>query len=411
MNKSGKRETIKNNTDEISTFAVPFFLEELEKNFSKNINISLEDSNEKIIKQALRFHSQGNIEEAAKSYQLLVDNGIKDHKIFSNYGCILKELGQLEEAERFERKAIEIQPNFAQAYYNLGIILKDIGKSKEAEISTRKAIKLQPDLPNAHLNLGTILGDFGEFKEAEMCYLKAIEIKPNFVKAYYNLGNLYYKQGNFRKASDCFYQSLALDPDNNQIRYNLGFALENEANSHFNKAFEETGVSSKLSIVNKKLKKFTKKKIIIDQDIIIYLDKISQTINALYGLTSKGQPAINSGPCGVFANEFFLLWNSRFINQVEIVVVMDLHPYQSNHVLIRLPNNELFDGGKGVHSSYFYKRKGIELIIMEKYDLKMLDKYSWGLIRSYKESCPDFSISKISQIIAQYLDKIYYDLN
>ena len=91
------------------------------------------------------------------------------------------------------------------------------------------------------------------------------------------------------------------------------------------------------------------------------LNKLSKSINSLYGSTSCGGPSINSGPCGVFANEFFILWNSRFINQVKIGFRMRLlNPYLCNHVFIKLPNNQLFDGGLGVHDYNTYKGNDIK---------------------------------------------------
>ena len=56
-------------------------------------------SQEQIINQAFYFHSQGNISEAAKYYKYFIDQGFKNHLVFSNYGVILSDLGKLKEAE------------------------------------------------------------------------------------------------------------------------------------------------------------------------------------------------------------------------------------------------------------------------------------------------------------------------
>ncbi len=51
--------------------------------------------------------------------------------------------------------------------------------------------------------------------------------------------------------------------------------------------------------------------------------------------------------------------------------------------------------------------------MMKKYDLEVLDRYSFGLIRSHGHGkwCPNFSISNVSNVIAKYLDEIYYTLS
>ena len=132
-----------------------------------------------IITRAFKQHSQGNIQEARKYYENFINKGFLDHRVFSNYGMILLNLGELKKAEIFTLKAIEINPNFAMNHSNLGVILKYLGKLKEAEASIRNAIEIKPDYAEAHSNLGITLKNLGKLKEAELSYQKAIEIKPN----------------------------------------------------------------------------------------------------------------------------------------------------------------------------------------------------------------------------------------
>ena len=139
---------------------------------------------EQLIAEAFKFHSQGNISEAAKYYQLFLDKGFSDVRVFSNYGAIYQQAGQPEQA-------IKLNPNHADAHANLGGILSDLGKLEEAELSQRKAIELNPKHANAHSNLGVILRDLGKLQEAELSSRKAIEIKPDLANAHYNLGRVF----------------------------------------------------------------------------------------------------------------------------------------------------------------------------------------------------------------------------
>ena len=135
MGSSDKEQEQKTIT-EVKTFAVPFALGEINESNS----IPIKTSRKQIIDQALKFHSQGNISEAAKYYQYFINQGFKDYRVFSNYGVILENLGKLLEAELSYRKAIKIKPNYAEAHSNLGNTLKELGKSQDAELSYRKAI-------------------------------------------------------------------------------------------------------------------------------------------------------------------------------------------------------------------------------------------------------------------------------
>ena len=101
---------------------VPFSIGDIKENINLNTNKQSNPSKEQIINQAFKFHSQGNISEAAKYYQYFINKGFTDPRVLSNYGDILKNLGKLKEAEISTRKAIELKPNFAEAHLNLGNI-------------------------------------------------------------------------------------------------------------------------------------------------------------------------------------------------------------------------------------------------------------------------------------------------
>ena len=176
MEESGDKNEGKKKVYEVTTFPIPFPFPfpfpfgEIKENISIQANTPSKSSKEQIINQAFKFHSKGNITEATKYYRYFIDQGFKDHRAFSNYGSILRKLGKLQEAEILQRKAIEINPNFAEAYYNLGNILIDLSKSQDAELFTRQAIELNPFLDNAHYNLGIILLKLKKFKEGWIKY-------------------------------------------------------------------------------------------------------------------------------------------------------------------------------------------------------------------------------------------------
>ncbi len=176
----------KREISEIETFPIPFPLKEIKDNIFISSNSFSKPSKELIIKQALHFHSQGNIQEAAKQYKYFIDQGFKDHKVFSNYGVILKNLGKLQDAELLYRKAIKIKPDYAEAHSNLGNVLKDLRKLKEAELFLRKSIELKPYSFQDHLHLAEVLYDLRKKEEAKICEWKAIEISTSsqYLKSY-----------------------------------------------------------------------------------------------------------------------------------------------------------------------------------------------------------------------------------
>jgi len=65
---------------------------------------------------------------------------------------LLKKEGRVDEAIESYSKAIELQPDCAEAYSNLGVLLIEQGRVDEAIESFRKAIELQPDCAKAYFN-------------------------------------------------------------------------------------------------------------------------------------------------------------------------------------------------------------------------------------------------------------------
>ena len=215
----------KNKVNKIKTFHVPFSLTNFKENFTINTNTPLKSSKEEIINQALNYHSQGNIKKARKYYHYLINQGLQDHKIFSNYGVLLKHLGNADEAAIYIRKATELKPDLPNLHFNLGIILKDLGRLQEAELSTRKAIELNPNFTNAHTNLGEILSKIGKLKEAELSTRKAIELNPNYALAHSNLGNVLREQGKLQEAELSTRKAIRLNPNCAIAHSNLGNIL------------------------------------------------------------------------------------------------------------------------------------------------------------------------------------------
>jgi hypothetical protein len=140
------------------------------------------------------------------------------------------------------------------------------------------------------------------------------------------------------------------------------------------------------------------------------LNELSDEINNLYGYVrvegdNVDEPAINVGPCGPFANTFYHCWNKRFNRKVSIAFIMVKNSDECWHVLVRLPNGLLFDGGFGVHDEQKWKGK-FDIEDMKVYNLALLDKRAHGLEREYPRYCPHFSIAKVTTLIEEYLEKI-----
>ena len=88
------------------------------------------------------------------------------------------------------RRALELDPEMADAYINLGRLLQGQGDAPEAARLYHLAIERTPDDPVAHYNLAIALEDQRQFAAAISHYQRALAYDPSFADAHFNLGRL-----------------------------------------------------------------------------------------------------------------------------------------------------------------------------------------------------------------------------
>jgi hypothetical protein len=140
------------------------------------------------------------------------------------------------------------------------------------------------------------------------------------------------------------------------------------------------------------------------EKLSVVLEDLKNAINQLLGF-HEDTPRINYGPCGVFAQLFFEAWNNRFSEKAHICFIMTLSRDECYHIVIRLPSGELFDGGIGIHSDNTYLPKYLidEMMV---FDRDTLEKWSYGLDRTYPRFCPDFDKNTVNKLINTHLERI-----
>ena len=180
---------------------------------------------QQIVNKAFQCHSAGNIDEAKNYYQYLIKEGFQNADVFNNYGIILKELNQYQEAGLSFRKSIEINPKDDKSYANLGGILEELGQYQAAELNMRKAIEINPSNAIAYSNLGSMLIKLGYYKEAEISIKKAIEISPDLAEAHTKLAKILSTSGRLQEAKRSSYKAIELNPNNHISYLNLGIIL------------------------------------------------------------------------------------------------------------------------------------------------------------------------------------------
>lgn len=145
-------------------------------------------------------------------------------------GHLLESLGQVDEAVKRYKRALELSPKpneLASLYCNIGNCLRKLGRLEEAKSTLEKARELNPELKEIHNILGTCLYQMGRYAEAIECFERAIAIDPGSAIDYANIGSNLRKMGIIPAAKQWYRMALELDPTLSWAREHLN-ALESQ---------------------------------------------------------------------------------------------------------------------------------------------------------------------------------------
>ncbi len=125
-------------------------------------------------------------------------------------------------AERYFRKAIDIDPSDANSYLFLALHYIREGNNPKAATFLKKTISIDPDDENALLFLAEILIKEKNIQEAKSLYLKLLKVNPKNFVAILALASIEETQGNFKKAEKHYLALLRHYPNNLNVYEQYG---------------------------------------------------------------------------------------------------------------------------------------------------------------------------------------------
>ena len=141
----------------------------------------------KNFQDAFEHHKNGNLQEAKKIYESILEETPNDFNCLHHLGLIAKNNKEYLSAFELISKAITINPNVSAADFNLGNVLKKLNKINDAITSYDKAIHIKPDHELYFLK-GIALYELKKFDDALISYNESIKLKPDSFSAYCNRG-------------------------------------------------------------------------------------------------------------------------------------------------------------------------------------------------------------------------------
>jgi superkiller protein 3 len=133
---------------------------------------------------------------------------------------------QRDEVMRYATAANAIRKQSAVPYRYLGLFLMERGQLDEAITANKEAIRLKPNYWAAYYNLGVALSRKGQLDEAVTAYREAGRLFPGWSWPHGALGNVLQEKGKLDEAIVCYKKAIELDPKFVSAHTNLGSVFQ-----------------------------------------------------------------------------------------------------------------------------------------------------------------------------------------
>ena len=180
------------------------------------------DASITLFRLARRHMREEKYAEASREFQKAIWHNPNMAEAYSGLGHAYMGLGRLDDALDAQHKAIELEPNMAEAHVAKGLILlqraeKSQGKTdyEGALAACRKGIELNPEL-QVPTFIRTALGKAylqeNNLAQASRQFEEILKVNPNFGDAYYYLGVIHVRQRDYENAEEAYRHAINLDP-------------------------------------------------------------------------------------------------------------------------------------------------------------------------------------------------------
>ena len=249
---------------------------------------------EQALQQGVAAHNSGNLQEAERAYQAILQSQPKHPDANHNLGLIVISVNQVEAALQLFKTALDVNPNIEQFWMSYIDALLRNNQLKDAKQAIKKAKKkgfdakklqallsqskgvtdnkvpsqellnsLLEHYQNGRFNdaeklavfitdefpkyqfgwkvLGAVLKQTGRVIDSLTAMQKSVQLAPQDAEAHNNLGVILKELGRLDEAEASNTQAIALKPDYAEAHYNLGVTLKelgklDEAEASYTKA-------------------------------------------------------------------------------------------------------------------------------------------------------------------------------
>jgi tetratricopeptide (TPR) repeat protein len=149
-------------------------------------------------------YDSGRYDAAIARLRRVVEREPSFVRAYDNLGLCYDALNQPEEAVQQYREAIrrtrETGEKWPWPFLNLGVLLKQRGEMQDAEALFREALEADPAFAPALYHLGTVLEQTGRSGDAVQMLLRAVAADASYAEPHFALSRIYRREGRTAEA-------------------------------------------------------------------------------------------------------------------------------------------------------------------------------------------------------------------
>ncbi len=136
-------------------------------------------------------------------------------------GNVYRNHGNSTEAEKYWKKALELNPKRPDAYNGMGWTTFEKGEYEKAVEFWRKALEINPKMPAVHNSIAQTLIIMGRYDDVIKEAQEELKVTPQSSLSYFLIGQGYLKQKEYEKAKKYYETAIELRPDYMNAYYGL----------------------------------------------------------------------------------------------------------------------------------------------------------------------------------------------
>lgn len=184
-----------------------------------------------IYEEATKLLQAGKYDDASEFLKRAISVQPDYAQAHNDLGAVYMKKNQLDKAEESLRHAIKLNNKWYLPQLNLGVVLNRLRRHKDAAILLTELRNNNPDQPNIHPPLIEALIEARQWPQAEEELERALALKgADTVDLKIKLGLVVLRQHKFEAAVAAFRDATSAEPDNALAQFNLGAALLESGN-------------------------------------------------------------------------------------------------------------------------------------------------------------------------------------